>query len=280
MGDAARGAGGAVDETGLRALTVIILYDNPFSPFTRKVRMVLFWKNLAFESIDGLALMTLDALGAANPRREVPVLVDGDARVVNSADIVAYLDHRYGLPLALPAEPLRRIEARAWERLADGVVDAILHDVSIWTWPTHHRTDAPPPGLLEAGRRDLQTLFGTLEHGLGGGDFLCGDVSIADIALFPHLQSLKVLGLAPERPTCPRVCAWLERMRALPFVRRDLDVVRRGVAEKFHGGEASPYESERIVWRGDRLEWLFVNGFHDWWAGELRAGRAIVPRSL
>ena len=157
---------------------------------------------------------------------------------------------------------------------------AILHDVSIWTWPTHHRTDAPPPGLLEAGQRDIRTLLGLLEQGLDGRDFLCGEVSIADIALFPHLQSLKVLGLGPERSTVPHVCAWLERMRALPFVRRDLDVVRRGVAEKFHGREVSPYESERIVWRGDRLEWLFAHGFHDWWAGEWRAGRAIVPRSL
>jgi glutathione S-transferase len=259
---------------------MITLYDNPFSPFARKVRMVLFWKNLPFESVDGLELSTLDALGAVNPRREVPVLVDGEARVVNSADIVAYLDHRHGPPLALPAEPLRRVEARAWERLADGVVDAILHDVSIWAWPTHHRPDAPPPGLLEAGQRDLRTLFDMLERGLGERDFLCGDVSVADIALFPHLQSTKVLGLAPERPIHPRLCAWLERMRTLPFVRRDLDVVRRGVAEKFRGGEPPPYESERVVWRGDRLEWLFVSGFHDWWAGELRAGRAIVPRSL
>ena len=99
---------------------MIVLYDNPFSPFARKVRMVLFWKNLAFESIDALALSTLEALGTVNPRREVPVLVDGDARVVNSADIVAYLDHRHGPPLALPEEPSRRAEARAWERLADG----------------------------------------------------------------------------------------------------------------------------------------------------------------
>ena len=62
---------------------MITLYDNPFSPFTRKVRMVLFLKELPFESIDGLALQNLAALGAVNARREVPALVDGDVRVVN-----------------------------------------------------------------------------------------------------------------------------------------------------------------------------------------------------
>jgi glutathione S-transferase len=259
---------------------MITLYDNPFSPFTRKVRMVLFRKELPFESIDGLALQSLDALGAVNARREVPVLVDNGVQVVNSADIVAYLDHRYGPPLALPADPARGVAARAWERLSDGVVDAILHDVSIWMWPTHHRADAPPAGLIEAGRRDLQRILALLEDGLGAEDFLCGDVSIADIALFPHVQSLRVLGLPPEPKAYPRTCAWLDRMRSLPFVRRDLDVVRRGVAEKLKGPGPSPYESERIIWRGDRLEWLFANGFHAWWANELIAGRAVVPVSL
>jgi glutathione S-transferase len=34
---------------------VLTLYDNAFSPFARKVRMVLEHKNLAFDAIDGLA---------------------------------------------------------------------------------------------------------------------------------------------------------------------------------------------------------------------------------
>lgn len=258
---------------------MITLYDNPFSPFTRKVRMVLFWKELAFESVDALALGNLDALGAVNPRREVPVLVDGDVRVVNSADIVAYLDHRYGPPLALPADPAQRVAARAWERVADGVVDAILHDISLWMWPTHHRADVPPAGLIEAGRRDLQTIVRSLEDVLQTADFLCADLSIADIAMFPHLQSLRVLGLAPEPAAYPRVCMWLDRMRALPCVRRDLERVRLGVAT-VSGPGPTPYEGERVVWRGDRLEWLFANGFHAWWAEELNVGRAVVPASL
>jgi glutathione S-transferase len=259
---------------------MMTLYDNPFSPFARKVRMALFWKELPFESVDALALRNLDALGRVNARREVPVLVDGDTRVVNSADIVAYLDHRYGAPLVLPADPERRVAARAWERLSDGVVDAILHDISIWMWPTHHRTDAPPAGLIEAGRRDLQRVLTMVEEALRAEDFLCGAVSIADVALFPHLQSLRLLGLSPDPHAHPRVHAWLGRMRTLPFVRSDLDMVRRGVAEKFGGPGASPYESERIIWRGDRLEWLFANGFHGWWANEMTAGRAVVPASL
>lgn len=36
--------------------SLLVLYDNPFSPFTRKVRMVLHHKGLPFRSVDGLAL--------------------------------------------------------------------------------------------------------------------------------------------------------------------------------------------------------------------------------
>jgi len=55
--------------------------------------------------------------------------------------------------------------------------------------------------------------------------------------------------------------------------------VKQAAIDKFASGPA-PYEGETIVWRGDRLEWLFHHGFADWWMEELRAGRAVVPSSL
>ena len=50
-----------------------VLWDNAFSPFARKVRMVLEHKGLAFEAVDGLAPEARDRLAAVNPRVEVPV---------------------------------------------------------------------------------------------------------------------------------------------------------------------------------------------------------------
>jgi len=82
------------------------LYDSAFSPFARKVRMVLEHKGLEFEALDGLLHSNHEALKAVNGRVEVPVLVDGDAVVVNSADIVAYLEHRYPAQPVYPADPV------------------------------------------------------------------------------------------------------------------------------------------------------------------------------
>lgn len=261
---------------------MIILWDNPFSPFARKVRMVLDWKGLVWESIDALALEHHAALLAANPRGEVPVLVDGPIVVVDSADIVDYLDHRYPTPPIFPADPARRAAARAWQRVSDTAVDAVVHDVSIWTWPTHHRCDSPPAGLIEAAHRDLRRVLERMEAVLApdARGFLCGEASIADLALFPHVSSFRLLGLPPTPEVYPAVCAWLRRVRELPAVQRDLEHVKQQARAKFATPQSSPYESEKIVWRGDRLEWMLANGFHGWWLEELAAGRAVVPSAL
>jgi glutathione S-transferase len=256
---------------------VLTLYDNPFSPFARKVRMVLELKAVAFQSIDALARDEHARLAEVNPRAEVPALVDGDVTVVGSADIVCYLEDRFPKPPVFPTTAALRAKARAWQRIADTVFDAIVHDISLWTWPTHRRTDAPPAGLVEAGRRDLGRILTDLETALGGEGFVCGGLSIADLALFPHVSSLKLLGVSLD--PFPRVLRWSREMRALPSVRADLDAVKRAVAEKFGSG-ASPYEAEKVVWRGDRIEWLLARGFQDWFLEELRAGRAIVPRPV
>src|SRR5262245_29842719 len=108
------------------------------------------------------------------------------------------------------------------------------------SWPTHHRSDSPPTGLLEAGQRDLEVVLEEFDRALGSNDFLCGTPSIADVALFPHVSSLKVLGV-PMEPF-PNVLHWNASMRTLPCVRSDLDHVRRSAMEKFAPG-ASPYEA-------------------------------------
>jgi glutathione S-transferase len=258
---------------------MITLYDNPFSPFTRKVRMVLDHKGLEFARVDALALAHAETLRTVNPRGEVPVLVDDGLTVVNSADIVAYLDHRYPRPPVYPADPAVRVAARAWERLADTVLDAIIHDISIWTWPTLRRDDVPPPGLIDAGRRDLAAVCGRLEDALRVGPFLCGEVSVADFAVYPHLSALRPLGLGVDASAHPTLAAWMQRMRGLPVVARDLAYIKDAARAAFVDAP-SPYEAHAIVWRGDRIEWLFHHGLAAWWFDEYQAGRAVVPGAL
>src|SRR6185436_7528842 len=112
--------------TATRVSVMVKLFDSAFSPFARKVRMVLEHKGLAFEVVDGLRKANHDALKAVNGRVEVPVLADGDVVVVNSADIVSYLEFRYPQQPVYPQDFAARVHARAWERAADTFIDPIL----------------------------------------------------------------------------------------------------------------------------------------------------------
>ncbi len=250
------------------------LYDNAFSPFARKVRMVLEHKGLAFEAIDALAPEHRDALAAVNGRQEVPVLDDDGLVVVNSADIVAYLEHRHPERPVYPPDPALRVRARAWERTADTLLDAILHDISVFSWAFPGAV--PPAGLVEAAREDLDGLYGELEHALGGaGPYVCGELSIADLALFPHLTGVRLLGVSFSADRHPRLLAWYRHMRALEICRADVARVQTFLAALSENRPAI----QRIVWRGDRVEWALARGFHEWFFGEIRAGRVAWPRA-
>lgn len=247
------------------------LYDNAFSPFARKVRMVLEYKGLAFDTIDGLDKANHGALAAVNGRVEVPALADGDAVVVNSADIVAFLDHKYPEPPVYPADPASRVRARAWERCADTVIDPILVDISYWGWAD--RPDEMPAGLREAAQTDLNQVYDALERDLASGNHVCGEFSVADIALFPHLMAVRLLGVSFSPEGHPNLAAWLKRMRALDICRADLERTRAYVKRL----DQRNLETERIFWRGDRIEWVLARGYHDWFMGEIEAGRVIWP---
>ncbi len=250
------------------------LFDNAFSPFARKVRMALSYKDLDYRSIDGLALSSRSEMLRVNPRGEVPVLVDGDACIVGSAQIVAYLDDIAPAPPLLPPSIGARARARRWHELSDTALDAIVHDASLWQWPTLSRTDSPPAGLVEDAMRDSHHILKVADGQLVL-PFLCGSLSIADIALFPHVSALKFLGF--QLATLPNVDAWFRRMREVPCVAKDVLYLKGEAATVFSRQNREHYESTRVVWRGDRIEWLLANGYFDWFEREFREGRVIVP---
>jgi glutathione S-transferase len=250
---------------------MIKLYDNAFSPFARKVRMVLEHKGIDFEAVDGLLRSSHDALKAVNGRVEVPVLVDGDVVVVNSADIVAYLEFRYPAKPVYPQEPAARVHARAWERAADAFIDPILIDISYWKWAD--RADSMPDGLLAAARSDLSLVYDALERDLANREFVSGPLSIADIALFPHLASVKAMEVEFSGAQHPNLTRWFGEMRKLPMCAADLRRARDFVASV----KERDFERRRIFWRGDRIEWLLARGYHDWFLNEIRQERVAWP---
>ena len=95
------------------------------SPYTRKVRVVLAEKKIDYDfEIDNP--WKADAKAAKlNPLGKVPALLLDDGRTLfDSRVIVGFLDNVSPIARLVPAENRERVEARRWEALADGVLDA------------------------------------------------------------------------------------------------------------------------------------------------------------
>ena len=94
---------------------MISLYDHPLSPYGQKVKIALREKGVAFETVSPGGLGAGGAAGAfaeANPRAEVPTLVDGDVAVFDSTVILEYLEDAYPTPPLYPASAKLRARCR------------------------------------------------------------------------------------------------------------------------------------------------------------------------
>lgn len=253
---------------------MITLFTNGFSPFARKVAMALEYKGLDFESIEGLSRHNRERLLKVNPRAEVPALLDDDLSVVNSSEILAFLEHKYPERPIYPKGLKASVAARALERMADTAIDAIILNCSIWTWAI--REDKEPPGLKEYGQRDLDAIFARIEAMLGDFDtpLPFGHLTIAEFALWPHLTALRAMGLGLDATKYPRLHAWFIAMREHKTC---LDDAQRTTNFMKTLKTNDEIERTKLFWRGDRVEWLLARGFHEWFYGEIKAGRVLWP---
>ena len=103
------------------------LYSGPLSLFSAKARIALGEKGLAHELVQvGWSRAAAyephhpDVI-ALNPKRQVPILVDGDVVVYDSTLIAEYLEDRYPEPRLFPTSPAERARCRQQEAAADEI---------------------------------------------------------------------------------------------------------------------------------------------------------------
>ena len=199
------------------------LYSGPLSLFSRKVEIALREKGLPFDremvhfsQAKGYAPKH-PAVLAANPKGQVPVLVDGDLTLFDSTLIIEYLEDAYPAPPLFPSDAKTRARCRLLELGADEI---LLPEVR----RLMYRTEPPDPDperrrLKETeGRRAEGAIldqYRVLERRIVGNDYLCGDFSAADIANFMVvLFALRLKG--PRLDAHPALAAWFARVGARP----------------------------------------------------------------
>ena len=239
---------------------MIKLYEHPLSPYAQKVKIALIEKGIAFEVAMPDLLSGGDAaFRAANPRLEVPALVDGDTTVFDSTIILEYLEDKWPKRALLPATPAERARARSLEEVCDTQYEAVnwgLMEIRAFKRATGAMADAM---IVQAGQQ-IAGLNAYLDRALGASDFFNGaQFGWADLSVVPHVNAAAGFnGFAP--PAGSALARWLERVQQRPSVKR---VIAEAVAS-LAGFEMLPQlvASGMFVreYRDHRLEWMFRSG--------------------
>ena len=143
-----------------------------------------------------------------NPYGKVPVLVDGDLVVYESAIIDEYLDEKYPQIPLMPKDLGQRARTRIWIDFCNSRLQAAGSDVV-------HGSD--PAKAREKLREHLKTL----DRQMAGRTYLVGDYSLADITYVPFFTRQQRYGV-PIDDTLPNLKQWMDRLLARPAVESTL----------------------------------------------------------
>ena len=194
---------------------MITLYDKPECPFCWKVRLALVEADIAHQVLDYQDPLHADVWKDLIPGNTVPVLVDGDIVIHESAVIMEYLQDICGD--LLPADPHSRVKARLLASYSDGRVGKAVREVIFekrgrpkeeWDWLR-----------IEKGTRDWEDVLAYLSGQLGDQPFFAGDYSLADMALTARFGLAYAYDLRiPEEQV--NLQAWFQRVTTrLSFVK-------------------------------------------------------------
>ena len=199
------------------------VYRIPFSTNVERVALAAGHKGLDVDWVD------VDPADRSEVERVsgqplVPVLVEDERVVVDSTDILRYLEVRTPDPPLFPSEPSRR-----------AAVDVFLDWFNrVWKRPPNEieaerSKEAPDQERIAALGHELTTALQIFENLLDGRDFLFGEFSAADCAAFPfvkyallyderdaeefHLILREFQQLGDEHPN---LAAWIRRVDERP----------------------------------------------------------------
>jgi glutathione S-transferase len=254
----------------------MILYENLLSPYAFKVRVLMTECGVGFESKPITTRSQRDELLAVNPRGEVPVLVDGSFVLADSPLICRYLAEQRGCGDCYPSEPAQRFSALTVERYSDTQLDAAVF-VLLLVRQVLPSLAADVPNVDARCVALLDAVYDRLEQRLlaSGGEYFVGALSIADLAVIPHVASARAFNHRLERSRWPALAAWTKRMFARPAVRDAL--VAMGQAYEASRSSPDPlFSAAHVHVRSERIEALHRVGLGHWLSDQLQAGSAFL----
>lgn len=159
---------------------------------------------------------------AISPNNKIPAIVDQDGpghqpvSIFESGAILQYLGRKTGE--FYPRDELKQIQVEQWLMWQMGGLGPMLGQ-------NHHFSRFAPERIPYATERyvnETKRLYGVLNKQLIGQDYVAGEYSIADMAIFPWLLRYEWQGINLD--DYPEVKRYMERMHARPAVQRALAI--------------------------------------------------------
>lgn len=159
---------------------------------------------------------------AISPNSKIPAIVDQDGpdhrsiSIFESGAILQYLGRKTGM--FYPTDEIKRIQVEQWLMWQMGGLGPMLGQ-------NHHFSRFAPERIPYATERyvnETKRLYGVLDKQLVGQDYVTGEYSIADMAIFPWLLRYEWQGI--DLADYPEVSRYIERMQARPAVQKALAI--------------------------------------------------------
>jgi GST-like protein len=156
------------------------------------------------------------------PNNRMPAIVDPNGpggkpiSVFESGAILQYLGRKTGK--FYPKDERRRVEVDEWLMWQMGGIGPMMGQAN-------HFVRYAPEKIEYAINRyvnEVRRLLGVLEKRLAKRKFVCGNLSIADFAIFGWVRTFQRLDQNPD--DTPNVVRWIKALEARPATRRGLDV--------------------------------------------------------
>ena len=222
------------------------LYSGPLSMFGAKAEIALREKDVAFE----LVMVPFDKndryeprhseVLRINPKRQVPVLIHGDLELFDSTLIFEFLEDAFPHPPLWPSNVNARARARLLELKCDEVVFANIARL-------FGLEGKPQDPIAVDARAKAYQHYAEMEAQLDGRDYLAGQFSYTDIALF-MAQFYGERKNAVMTDSTPRLLEWRKRVLRRPSVRKVIG--RMGAWLKSEGRDLPAYVEDAVIETG------------------------------
>jgi RNA polymerase-associated protein len=237
------------------------LYEHPLSSYAQKIKIALREKGVPFDAELPESFGTGSQEGpfaAANPRTEVPVLIDGDVTIFESTVILEYIEERWPEPPLLPRDPAARAFARITEEVCDTQYEAVNWGFGEILWFRRATGDLADRLRAEAATQ-TRTLQDWLTARLGRAEWFGGDrFGWADAAAAPMVNRSVHYGLGPTPGHA--LAAWHARVRERPSVARTFAEFDAAAAKMAAASDLYTTGGRRREYRDHRLEWMVKSG--------------------